>query len=125
MVIVPLVEEFGPTILELLHTNKDSFPFEYYTVQFSTFSGAPHVSYRRPVKHLLIDSSRIDTEYAAREYTRTVFGFHTQAPDRYRLENQYRQGKEVFQKGNLKALNETLGSTSRGSYVHAHRLGSG
>lgn len=109
MAIVPLVEEFGPTILELLQTNKDSFPFEYYTVHFSTFSGAPHVSYRRPVKHLLIDSSRIDTEYAAREYTRTVFGFHTQAPDRYRLENRYRQGKEGFQKENLKTLNETLG----------------
>ncbi|KPY70213.1 AAA family ATPase [Pseudomonas syringae] len=72
--IVPLIEDFGPTILELLRTNKESFPFEYYTVQFSTFSGAPHVRYRRPVKHLLIDSSRIDTEYAAGEYTRTVFG---------------------------------------------------
>ncbi|MCF5651429.1 AAA family ATPase [Pseudomonas syringae] len=109
MAIVPLIEDFGPTILELLRTNKESFPFEYYTVQFSTFSGAPHVSYRRPVKHLLIDSSRIDTEYAAREYTRTVFGYHTQVPDRYLLENQYRQGKEGFQKTNLKALNDTLG----------------
>lgn len=96
-------------MLELLSANKDSFPFEYYAVQFSTFSGAPHVSYRRPVKHLLIDSSRIDTEYAAREYTRTVFGFHTPLRDRYRLENQYRQGKEGFQKENLKALNDTLG----------------
>lgn len=109
MTIVPLVEEFGPTILELLRDNKDSFPYEYYTVQFSTFSGAPHVSYRRPVKHLLIDSSRIDTEYAAREYTRAVFGFHTEAPDRYRLEYQYRQGKEGFQKANLAALNGKLG----------------
>lgn len=109
MAIVPLIEEYRPTILELLAANKDSFPFEYYTVQFSTFSGAAHVSYRRPVKHLLIDSSRIDSEYAAREYTRTVFGYHTQVPDRYRLENQYRQGKEGFQKENLKGLNDTLG----------------
>lgn len=109
MAIVPLVEEFGPTIVELLKANKDSFPYEYYTVQFLTFSGAPHVNYRRPVKHLMIDSSRIDTEYAAREYTRAVFGFHTEVPDRYRLENQYRQRKETFQRENLKALNETLG----------------
>jgi predicted ATPase len=109
MAIVPLVEDFGGTILELLRDNKESFPYEYYAVQFSTFSGAPHVSYRRPVKHLLIDSSRIDTEYAAREYTRTVFGFHTQVPDRHRLENQYRQGKEGFQRENLKELNAMLG----------------
>ncbi|MFZ6047341.1 ATP-dependent endonuclease [Pseudomonas sp. CR3202] len=109
MSIIPLFEEFGPTIVELLKSNKDSFPYEYYTVQFSTFSGAPHVSYRRPVKHLMIDSSRIDTEYAAREYTRAVFGFHTEVPDRFRLENQYRQGKETFGRENLKVLNEALG----------------
>ncbi|MGV8865077.1 MAG: ATP-dependent nuclease [Pseudomonas sp.] len=109
MAIVPLIDDFGPTILELLKANNDSFPYEYYTVRFSTFSGEPHVSYRRPVKHLMIDSSRIDTEYAAREYTRTVFGFHTEVPDRYRLENQYRQGKEVFQGANLKTLNDALG----------------
>ncbi|HBN9565029.1 AAA family ATPase [Pseudomonas aeruginosa] len=109
MAIVPLIEEFGQTIVDLLRANKDSFPFEYYSVQFSTFSGAPHVSYRRPVKHLMIDSSRIDGEYAAREYTRAVFGFHTEVPDRYRLENRYRQGKELFGRENLKDLNDALG----------------
>lgn len=109
MSITPLFEEYGPTIVELLKSNKDSFPYEYYTVQFSTFSGAPHVSYRRPLKHLMIDSSRIDTEYAAREYTRAVFGFHTEVPDRHRLENQYRQGKETFGRENFNVLNEALG----------------
>mgnify|MGYP003108457876 FL=1 len=109
MEIVPLIEEFGQTIVDLLKANKDCFPFEYYSVQFSTFAGAPHVSYRRPVKHLMIDSSRIDSEYAAREYTRTVFGFHTEVPDRYRLENRYRQGKELFGRENLKDLNDALG----------------
>lgn len=57
----------------------------------------------------MIDSSRIDTEYAAREYTRADFGFHTEVSDRYRLENQYRQGKETFGRENLKTLNEELG----------------
>lgn len=109
MAIAPLIEEFGQTIVDLLKANRNSFPFEYYSVQFSTFSGAPHVSYRRPAKHLMIDSSRIDSEYAAREYTRAVFGFHTEAPDRYRLENRYRQGKELFGRENLNDLNDALG----------------
>lgn len=109
MAIVPLIEEFGQTIVDLLKANKDSFPFEYYSVKFSTFAGAPHVSYRRPVKHLMIDSSRIDSEYAAREYTRTLFGFHVNTPDRYRLENRYRQGKEAFSRESLKELNNALG----------------
>lgn len=109
MAIVPLIEEFGQTIVDLLRANQDSFPFEYYSVQFSTFSGAPHVSYRRPVKHLMIDSSRIDNEYAAREYTRAVFDYHTEVPERYRLENRYRQGKELFGRENLRDLNDALG----------------
>ena len=41
MEIVPLIEEFGQTIVDLLKANKDCFPFEYYSVQFSTFAGAP------------------------------------------------------------------------------------
>jgi len=38
-----------------------------------------------------------------------VFGFHTEVSDRYRLENSYRQGKELFGRENLKDLNDTLG----------------
>ncbi|MGV8863492.1 MAG: ATP-dependent nuclease [Pseudomonas sp.] len=109
MEISPLIEEFGPTIVQLLKDDPDNFPYEYYAVKFSTFAAAPHVSYRRPVKHLLIDSSSIDSEYAAREYTRTVFSFNADVPDRYRLENQYRRGKEGFRDANLAALNAKLG----------------
>lgn len=109
MEIVPLVMDFGPTILSLLQANPTTFPYEYYTVKFSTFSGEPNASYRRPVKHLMIDSSRIDTEYAAREYTRSVFGFHTEVADRYQLESHYRQGKDAYGREHLRTLNDTLG----------------
>lgn len=110
MEVAPLLEEFGPTILQLLKDDPDNFPYEYYTVKFSTFSGAPHVSYRRPLKHLLLDSSRIDSEYAAREYTRTVFSFNAEPPERYSLENCYRRGKEAFRDQELSALNAGLGA---------------
>lgn len=110
MEVAPLLEEFGPTILQLLKDDPDNFPYEYYTVKFSTFSGAPHVSYRRPLKHLLLDSSRIDSEYAAREYTRTVFSFNAEPPERYSLENCYRRVKEAFRDQELAALNAGLGA---------------
>ncbi|WP_122308593.1 ATP-dependent nuclease [Pseudomonas amygdali] len=109
MKISPLLEEYGPTILQLLNDDPNNFPYEYYTVKFSTFSGDPHVGYRRPVKHLLLDSSRIDSEYAAREYTRTVFSFNAEPPERHQLENRYRRGKEEFRDKELVALNQKLG----------------
>ncbi|WP_143514125.1 hypothetical protein [Pseudomonas syringae] len=45
MAIFPLMEDFGGTILELIRDYQESFPYEYYAVQFSAFSGATHVSY--------------------------------------------------------------------------------
>jgi hypothetical protein len=60
------------------------------------------------VKHLLLDSSRIDSQYAAREYTRTVFSFNAEVAERYRLENLYRRGKEGFRDDQLVGLNEKL-----------------
>ncbi|MBK4998884.1 AAA family ATPase [Pseudomonas sp. S60] len=110
MKIAPLIEEFGATIHQLLQDDPEGFPYEYYGVKFYTFSGAPHVSYRRPVKHLLLDSSRIDSEYAAREYTRTVFSINAEPPERYSLENRYRRGKESFRDNELAALNADLGA---------------
>ncbi|MBF8776273.1 ATP-dependent nuclease [Pseudomonas fulva] len=109
MKIAPLVEEFGATIHQLLLDDPEGFPYEYYGVKFYTFSGGPHVSYRRPVKHLLLDSSRIDSEYAAREYTRTVFSFNAEPPERFSLENRYRRGKEAFRDEELAKLNAGLG----------------
>lgn len=110
MEIAPLIEEFGATILQLLAEDPENFPYEYYGVKFYTFSGAQHVNYRRPVKHLLLDSSRIDSEYAAREYTRTVFSFNAEPPERYSLENRYRRGKESFRDKELATLNAELGA---------------
>ncbi|EPL16051.1 ATP-dependent endonuclease [Pseudomonas sp. CF161] len=102
------VDEYHPAILQVLADDPQNFPYEYYAVTFFTFSGAPLTSYRRPVKHLHLDSSRIDGEYAAREYTRTVFGFHAEVGERYRLENLYRRGKEVFREDQLAELNKKL-----------------
>ncbi|MNM47684.1 recombination protein F [compost metagenome] len=110
MRIAPLLEEYGATIVDLLREDPDNFPYEYYAVRFSTFAGEPHVSYRRPVKHLMLDSSRIDSEYAAREYTRTVFSFNAEPPQRFSLENRYRRGKEAFRDTELAALNAELGN---------------
>ncbi|NUU34336.1 ATP-dependent endonuclease [Pseudomonas sp. C2B4] len=102
------VDEYHPAIVQVLKEDPQNFPFEYYTVTFSTFSGGPHTSFKRPVKHLLLDSSRIDSEYASREYTRTVFSFNAAVAERYQLENLYRRGKEGFRDDKLSGLNAKL-----------------
>ena len=57
---------------------------------------------------MMLDGSRIDGDYASREYTRAVYAFNAPVEDRYKLENLYRQGKHAFTGQHLAALNADL-----------------
>lgn len=107
MIIEP-VDGYGDAINAVLSDTQPNFPFEYYSVQFWTFAGRPYASFQRPVKHLMLDSTRIDSEYAVREYTRTVYNFNAPVEDRYKLENLYRKGKETFRNEHMAELNKEL-----------------
>ncbi|ADU34873.1 ATP-dependent nuclease [Variovorax paradoxus] len=100
--------DFSKDIAEALKEDPTNFPFEYYGVQFYTFGGEAYSSVKRHVRHLAIDSSRIDSEYAAREYTRSVFAMHVDVGNRSRLENAYRQSKGGFENAQLRELNDKL-----------------
>lgn len=105
---IAVPDDYHLAIKQMLEHDPQNFPFEYYTVTFHTFAGEGFNSYRRPLRHLHLDSSRIDSEYAAREYTRTVFGLNAEVPERHRLENLYRRGKEGFRDSQLGELNKKL-----------------
>ena len=108
MRIAPMMEEYGQDIHHVLQQDPDNFPYEYYSVQFSTFSGGHFAGFRRYLRHLFLDSARIDNEHAAQEYTRTVYSVNVPVADRYRLENSYRQQKMHFCTRHLSAINDTL-----------------
>ncbi|PHV33228.1 ATP-dependent endonuclease [Janthinobacterium sp. BJB312] len=109
MVIAPMVE-YAEAIQAVLADVQVNFPFEYYGVQFLTFAGRPYAAFNRPLKHLLLDSSRMDGDYAAREYTRAAYTLNAPAKDRYKLENFYRQGKQSFAVQHLAELNKEIPS---------------
>lgn len=108
MHIAPMLEEYGQDIRHVLEEDSASFPFEYYAVKFSTFSGGPYAGFIRHVHHLMLDSARIDTDRAAQEYTRTLYNVNVAVSDRYRLENSWRQQKDRFQEQPLSAINEEI-----------------
>ncbi|MEI4926758.1 hypothetical protein Q8G50_30050, partial [Klebsiella pneumoniae] len=47
MRIAPMTEEYGQDIHNVLQQDPDNFPYEYYSVRFSTFSGGHFASFRR------------------------------------------------------------------------------
>lgn len=102
------MDEFSKEISEALAEDPSNFPFEYYGVQFMTFAGDVYSGLKRHIRYLAIDSSRIDSDYAAREYTRSVFALHTDVAHRSKLENSYRLNKRNFKNTSLAELNDKL-----------------
>ncbi|PKH70892.1 ATP-dependent endonuclease [Stenotrophomonas sp. Betaine-02u-21] len=102
------MDEYSVDIATALGSREGSFPFEYYECQFKTFAGKTLHPYRKPLKHLLIDSSLINNEYATREYTRAMYSARTSIADRSKHAFEYRMAKRNFRETALKPLNDQL-----------------
>lgn len=102
------IDEYGKAILEALSEADPIFPFEYYRIKFTTFADQPYSGYKKFVKHLVIDSSQINNDYATREYTKTVYGAHATVLERNKHENLYRKNKSAFKTSALSEVNAKL-----------------
>jgi len=102
------IEAFGKEINDILKQDHANFPFEYYSIKFITFSGEPYTGYRKFIKHLLIDSSQINNEYATREYIKTIYRANVSDSEKNKHQNEYRRHKSLFKDNTLDALNNKL-----------------
>ncbi|QCU89784.1 ATP-dependent nuclease [Thiomicrorhabdus sediminis] len=85
-----------------------NFPFEFYVVKFFTFNGEAYSGYRRFLKYLTIDNSQINTDYANKEYTKTVYESSVEMTERTKLSNRYRQAKQSFVIDYFQEINDGL-----------------
>lgn len=104
---VPL-DEYTDEIRKALVDKDVSFPFEYYEVRFRTFADKTLLPYRKPLKHLLIDSSQINNDYATREYTRAMYIAQSSVGERSKHAYDYRKAKRAFRDTSFKAMNDTV-----------------
>ena len=109
--IVFLIEpnpEFKQEIEEFLVQGSSAFPFDYYSINFRTFSGKAYSGYKKYSKHLLIDSSLVSNEYATRSYIRTVYESLAIDTDKRNHMAEYRKTKKDFEQAALSNLNDRL-----------------
>jgi putative ATP-dependent endonuclease of the OLD family len=102
------VDEYSKEIRAILAEKHDSFPFEYYQVQFLTFADDPIFPYKKPLKHHLIDSSQINNEYATHEYTRSMYAAHASVVQRSGHSFEYRKAKLKFKDDVFGEMNKAL-----------------
>lgn len=102
------IDALGEDIKGVLGQKDPIFPFEYYETKFLTFGGKPYVGYNKPIRHLLIDNTQINSEYATREYIKDLYDTTVEGTERNKYRNEYRKYKEQFRKTVLNDLNERL-----------------
>lgn len=105
----PLIDDYGIEIKSALEVESPLFPFEYYSIKFETFAGQSYTQNRRFLNHILIDSSLIGTEFATRQYTKSLYETHTDLTQRHNHNHAFRQSKSTFRESELKTLNQNVG----------------
>ena len=99
-------DELSKEITEILEQDSFSFPFEYYSINFKTFSDQTYSGYKKFIRHLLIDSSKINNEYATREYISTIYNTSIINSEKNKHQNEYRNHKKIFKDNVLKEINQ-------------------
>lgn len=103
-------DDYSEEVKEILTDEHASFPFEYYSVIFQTFSGESFTGYRKFLKKILIDNSAINNEYAAREYIKDVYNKHVTSKEKAKFDNEYRRLKSGYANEVFSLVNDKLGS---------------
>jgi putative ATP-dependent endonuclease of OLD family len=98
-------DEISKDIKSILSQPEPAFPFEFYSIKFSTFSGETYSGYKKYLKHLLVDNSQISSEYAIKEYVKDMYYAHTNSIEKNKNLNDYRKHKENFKNTVLNTLN--------------------
>lgn len=101
-------EDLSKEIKEILDQVDNNFPFEYYSINFKTFSGESYTGYRRFMQHLLLDNTQINNEYATKSYIKTLYQNSIKDAEKNKHQNEYRKHKENFRTSVLNNLNERI-----------------
>lgn len=99
-----LAEEVG----ELIGLDNPAFPYEYYSVEIKSFSGAAVTPYKKPIQHVDIDNTRISNDYASRSYVQTMFRASVPDVGKNQLKYGYRSAKEKFAREQFAEINNEL-----------------
>lgn len=98
---------------EVIKGEDATFPYEYYLIQFKTFSGAPLHPQKQPIDHVAIDNTQISNDYASRAYIRDMYRANTESIEQSLHQIKYREAKNQFAVEQLTEVNQKLGNDTK------------
>ena len=99
-------DDLSSEIKDIISNDDNIFPYEYYEVAFTTFASQSYSGYKKYIRHLVLDSSRISIVYATREYVNDIYQANVDRNEHIRHEFQYRAAKTNFQNSEFTELND-------------------
>lgn len=102
--------DYRTEIASVLSAELSYFPYDYYSIRFSTFMDEGYTGYKKKIRSILIDSSTMNSEYATTDFVRRMYMRYTEqdVKERASHKSSYRQMRTSFQMDSLKALNDRV-----------------
>ena len=110
--------DYRTEITHSLQAQRDYFPYDYYSIRFSTFADEGYTGFKKKLRSVLIDSTDMNTEHATTDFVRRMYIQYTEAniKERAMHKNMYRQMKAQFCAENMQTLNERIPAAKNYSF---------
>lgn len=106
-------DDYSKNIVDILKNENCVFPFEFYSISFTTFNDISYNSFAKFLKHIFIDNSSVNGEYAMKEYVKDIYNSSlTDVTEKHNHHYEYRNHKQTFKNNALKELNDRVGNYS-------------
>lgn len=102
--------DYQSEITIALNEQPDYFPYDYYTIRFSTFADEGYTGYKKKIRSILIDSTNMNSDYATNDFIKRMYLQYTESDVKERTihKSKYRQMKNKYSSENLCDINERV-----------------
>lgn len=110
--------DYRTEIQQAMESCKDYFPYDYYSIRFSTFADDGYSGYKNKIHCVMIDSANMNSSHATNDFIARMYARCTEnnIEERVLHKSQYRLMRKRFQLDSLKSLNERLAQNDRYSF---------
>jgi len=89
-------DDFSKDIKSILAQDEPVFPYEFYSIKFTTFSGEAYSGYKKYLIHILVDNSQISSEYAIKEYVKGMYNSYAESIERTNIKTNTENTKKTL-----------------------------